>query len=915
MNREAAARMIQAAFRRGRKPKAAEFVNKFTEFDYALTKPTITSTIVAIHDVPFIDLSEEPLPPGVDELLGYTTTGEKPVVRKIRGRNALIGANKTNTFDVKRWAFTINFKSPESKAYVSYSDKDRLQINTTGPYERVVRLLHKTYLPGVAYSDVKILKIDTKMYINRNLNLDNFGAELAKRVPSSKYASWSYETELFAGGGFLKWNDPRVTLVFFTNGTILTLGLKKYEDMGVTSEILKQLFTKYMVDKTQLFKYARGPWGLNYNAKPKLPVPARKNLAKKRAAAANRYSLAIGGWNNVREGFYVRPGANGKPRFYPMVANLKLVRPKVVRAYAEAGVPIPQRVRNALGIEEGAAPVAKVEGRRAPNWTATKNGYYVKPGPGGLPYFYKVPKGKAAAKKTVQKAYAEAGVPIPASVRNLFGLNGNNGGAGPARKQHYVNYNAQGGMRINGKQFSRYTQAELVQIARNLNIPQVDASTRLANIARYIKGAVGNVNNTPDATLNGTQIVFMNNGRVKRAGRARQWATLKSDEQNGLARAFLTTDEYEQYAKLDKQRKYPYILGMKQQHRAQQLLSAQANANEARATGSAASSASSVNSNFARNLELNLKARTLLGNNAKNANVNAFKDILSKLPKGARGAPLAANVQKALKNFKRTSSFANQLAAVRRNYEAAIKVPNWLPVNLRANYKRTLLNLATEPNAKGKLPNKEAVKRGLKGWLNAHLPQTARIAYEKENFMTGEIIRVPAWDPTKRASPNLPNQKVKRLGPPRVRKPRAPKPNQPAGPHTGPVKKAKKDPRENRNYPVPRNLNAENLVNAIANLGLPIGASNRYSWSFLANKGMNNRFYQNWMNFTKSPNVPLTVNTAKAKLNAMKTAKARHEWTVAHRNNFSKENYSKILEHRRALENRNKARRAAKREA
>jgi hypothetical protein len=69
------------------------------------------------------------------------------------------------------------------------------------------------------------------------------------------------------------------------------------------------------------------------------------------------------------------------------------------------------------------------------------------------------------------------------------------------------------------------------------------------------------------------------------------------------------------------------------------------------------------------------------------------------------------------------------------------------------------------------------------------------------------------------------------------------------------------------------------------------------------------------MNFTKSPNVPLTVNVAKAKLNTMKTAKARQEWTVAHRNSFSKENYKKILEHRRVLENRNKSRRAAKRDA
>jgi hypothetical protein len=910
MNREAAARMIQAAFRKGRAPKAAEFVNKFPEFDYALTKPTITSTIVTIHDVPFIDLSEEPLPPGVSELLGYTATGQKPVVRKIRGRNAILGVNKTNTFEVKRWAFTINFKSPESKAYVSYSDKDRLQINTTGPYERVVRLLHKTYLPGVAYSPVKIVKIDTKLYINRKLNLDGLVGELEKRVPSSKMPRSRYEPELMPGA-YIKWTDPSVSLVIYTNGVVLTQGLKRFEDMGATSEILQQMFSKYSIDKTRVFKYMYGPWGRNFNARPHLPVPARKNLAKKRATAANRYARAIGGWNNVREGFYVRPGPNGKPRFYPLVANLKLVRPKVVRAYAEAGVPIPQRVRNTLGIEEGATPAAKVEGRRAPNWTSTKNGYYVKPGPGGMPYFYKVPKGKAAAKKTVQKAYAEAGVPIPASVRNLFGL-GNNAGAGPARKQHYVNYNAQGGLRINGKQFSRYTQVELVQIARNLNIPQVNASTKLANIAQYIKGAVGNINNAPDATLNGTQIVFMNNGRVKRAGRARQWATIKPDEQNGLARAFLTSDEYEQYSKLAKANRYQYIMGAKQQKRAQQLLSAQANANE---VASASSSGSSVNANFARNIELNMKARSLLGNNAKNANVNAFKAVLNKLPRGARGQPLAANVQKALKNFKRTSSFANQLAGIKRNYEAAIKVPNWLPVNLRANYKRTLVNIATEPNAKGKLPNKEAVKRGLKGWLNAHLPQNARIAYNKENLVTGEIVRVPAWDPAKRTSPNLPNQKVKRLGPPRVRKPKATKPAGPTGPAVGPVKKATKDPRENRNYPVPQNMNAENLVNAIANLGLPIGSSNRYSWTYLANKGMNNGFYQNWMNFTKSPNVPLTVNVAKAKLNAMKTAKARQEWTVAHRNKFSKENYSKILEHRRALENRNKARRAAKREA
>ena len=38
----------------------------------------------------------------------------------------------------------IDFENPKSKAYVSYSDKERLQVNTTGPYERVLRFLDKT---------------------------------------------------------------------------------------------------------------------------------------------------------------------------------------------------------------------------------------------------------------------------------------------------------------------------------------------------------------------------------------------------------------------------------------------------------------------------------------------------------------------------------------------------------------------------------------------------------------------------------------------------------------------------------------------------------------------------------------------------------------------------------------------------
>lgn len=903
MDRAAAARIIQGAFRR-HAPKPNEFVTQFPEYDFALTKPVVTSTIIAIQGLPFIDLSEEPMPKGVNELLGYTATGELPIIRKIRGRNAILGVNKTNTLNVKRWVFTINFKAPESKAYIVYSDNSRLQINTTGPYERVLRFLNNTYLPGVWGAPVNILKIDTKLYINRKINLADLGQEISRRVPFSK-GSWSLEEELFSGGGFLRWKDPKATLIISTNGTVLTLGLKSFEDMGVTAKILEQLFSKYLIDKTKVFKYARGAWGLNYNRRPALPVPARKNLeGKRKQMAAVRNPLAEG-WNNTREGFYVRPGANGKPRFYPLVANLKLVRPKVIRAYAEAGVPIPKGVRNVLGIEEGATPAPKATNRRAPGWNAVRNGQYVKPGPGGQPYFYKVPKNKKAAGKGVVEAYQKAGVKIPAHVRELFGLEGPNTPAAEAKK-HYVNLNAQGGLRVNGKQYKRYTVAQLVAIARNLGLPQVSESMPLATIAEYIKMTLGQNKNVPNAELEGVPIIFMNNGRVKRGPRARQWATLKANEQNALAKAFLTNDEWSTYQPIVRKEKYQYILGMKRRRLEARAVSAQAAANEAAATA-VSSANSNSNTNFARNIEFELMAQAALGNSARANDVAALKKILQNLPVGAKGRPLKPTVEKAIRDFKKIQGRSNQLANIRRKYEAAIQIPNWLPKNLHAGYKKALLNTATAVNTQGRLPTKEAVKRGIQGWLNAHLPQVARPSYTKENVVTGAVVKVPAWDPTRRKSPVLPNQSVKKLGP--AKAPKAPKA---PGPAVGPIKKAKKDPRENKEYALPRTNNAENIVNAIAALGLNIGPNSRYSWTALNRAGLNNRFYQNWMNLTASPEAT-TVNAAKAKLNSLKTAKARQQWLAARRNKFGRDNYSTLVAHRTALNQRNKNRRAAKR--
>ena len=921
MNREKAARKIQAAWARKRAPKPNEFVNKFSNFDYALTKPEVTSTIISL-DVLFHDLTTEPLPKGVKELLGYTATGQLPVVRKLQNRAGPLG--EANIEKVKRWAFNVEFKNPDSTAYVSHVDNGKMQISCTGPYERVIRLLEKSYYPGIINAPIKIVKIDTRLYINRKFNLDELVAEISRRVPSSKIPRLRYEPELMPGA-YIKWTDPSASLIIYTNGVILTQGLKSIADMGVTAEILQQIFGKYLVDKYKVFKYFRNITGRarNYNAAPHIPKPARKNLAKKRAQGANRYALAINGWNNNREGFYVRPGANGKPRFYPLVANLKLVKPKMIRAYAEAGVPIPQRVKNIFGVAGNEAPAPKVEGRRAPNWTATKEGFYVKPGPGGRPYFYQVPKGLAASRKTVAAAYKKAGVAIPNSVRNLFSIpkTPNNGAAASANETgnwkkptHWLNYDAKGVVRINGRQYDRYTRPELVQIARNIGIAEVSEKLSLAKIAAVIAKYLEPYTNVPNTEINGVPVMLMTNGRVKRGSRIRQWATLKPAEQNAIARGMLNSFKLEEYSKANKNAKFNYLMGAKRQMQEEARNEAVAGrANEPLTSVRSGSSVSSTNSNFAKNLEYTMMAQELLGN-ANSAQVNKFVAVIKNLPKGARGRPLKPTIEKAARNFKRAQMTNAQLVNVRRAYSEAVRAPNWLPSNLHSAYKNHLVRLGTTPNAKGVLPTKEAVRRGMIAWLNATLPQGGRAAYERENLNTGLVVRMPAWNPANRGSPTIPNIGVKRVGPERKKRVAKPKPaartNAPA---VGPVKAAKKDPRENKNYPVPRTANAENLVNAIANLGLNIGASNRYSWSYLANKGLNDRFYENWMNYAASPNRSLTVNGAKAHMNGLKTAKARQEWLVARRTAFAPANYRNLVAYRASLNQKNKNRRAAAR--
>jgi hypothetical protein len=855
-----------------RRPRKSEYVNKFNKYDYALTKPTVTSTTLTVQ-FPFKDLSAEPLPPGVKELAGYQLTGKLPIVRRVKNREGLLGSNKLAA--VKRWAFKIEFKAPNSTAYVTHYDKGQIQITCTGPHEQVLRFLHKHMYPGIWNQPVTINKIDTKMNINRNINLEKLASEISSKIPVSK-CSADYTPELFSGLQ-LKWKDsPVLSMKIFTNGAMLTIGLKKFEDIGLSARVFESFFKKYGVDPRAVFKYTSSG---NYNAKAKAPVPMRKNLGAKKARMLNsRYELARG-YNNTRNGFYVRPGPNGKPRFYPIVGDLKLIKTKTLRAYANAGVAVPASVRNLLGLAEGATPAAKAEVRRAPSFNAVKNGYYVKPGVGGAPYFYKIPKGIREARKTVVAAYQKAGVKIPATVKALFEMD-----ASPealhAKRTHYVNTNSRGTLRINGKQYDRYTREELLRVARNLDIASVSNKMKLENIAKEIKGTVKNFFNKPDLMVNGQPVVFLPNGRVKRGNRPRQWATIGAAEQNALAKAYLPENNYTQWLGLLPMNRYKALLNHKSERRVEKVNSAKAN------SPASASSSGSVNANF----DLELLATAVLGSSGTNANADALAAILKGLPRGVKGKPLKPDVDRAIKNFKNKILRRNQLANVKAKYLAGIKVPIGLSANMAKAYRNHLLEIATTPNAQGKFPLKKNIARQMKTWLNIRSNKKARPAYNAENAITGEPVHVPAYEPSPIRTPNVNSPALKRLGAPRA-------------PRAAPKPKNTSDPRESKAYALPRNSESvENLAGAMSNLGLGLGPTNKYTWKFLESRGLNKKYKNIWLQNVASP-----IN-----FNSLKTAKARANYIAAHKNTLNK-NALKALRARKAAANKaNQNRRAAK---
>lgn len=821
-----------------------------TQGSWKVSPAALTAKIVTFKLPTNFRVVFESEPKGFSEITGYKASFKKPAVRWVQGQGWIGSADGVNKVIAKKGQQTIVLTD-------KYFD-----VMGLGNYEQaILAIVRNGWAPKIlASAPPTYKKIDGIFYVNRPFVLQDLRDEL-KKLPASMVESIGQYDEAVGGvpAIVLKLKKPKWTYQFFQNGTVLFTGIKDPSERDEPRKLFKEFFT----DKYDMVAML----ALNLAKSPATRKPGAQTAAAKKAKLANRNPLASSWTMAPPPGFYVRPGTNGKPRLYKWrkmekerqtgewlnkgAMNLSGVGPKVVKAFSNAGVPIPQATLNAfrragaaLVLNENAneKPAAHAN-RRAPSWTATKPGFYVRPGPGQQPYWFKVPAGLASGRKTVISTYTKAGRNIPAAVREIFKIPANvktniitlgNEEYKPGL-QHRVTMGLNRILRINNRQATRLTKKELLAIARNMNIPEANAKmapARLMGLIQNKAGVSNKLNRSYDVLVNGTFYSFMNNGRVQKTSSdgiqtQRAWATIPVEEQNKIAKKLLPANLHAEYNATTKANRFNTLRAHLAIKKAVERVPSPP---QPRArTPSPSPSNSNNNARFAIELEFATRLATNLGNLSRNGNDALFMKEYDKLPSGARGRPLKANVDRIYKKFLKETKHTRAEEPSRTRYLARIQVPNWLPANKVQRYKNLVTNLAFQ-KPKPKVGN---VRTAVKAWINREVPMSpARAARNVENMMTGKMVHIPAYVPKPRKTPNIP----KRSPPPK----KSPKPKK---------YDPSKSPRLQKEYALPANKTGlANLNNAITNIGLPTGPRNSYTWAGLVRAGLDPKFRNLWLN-------------------------------------------------------------------
>jgi hypothetical protein len=666
MSVNAAARKIQEVFRR-------KLIFTNNQGFYKVSKAVITAQIVSFN-VPTnwraVFTSE---PKGFSEIMGYKAAFKAPVIRWAQGR--WVGDSEKVTKLVAKYRNTTIVLSETG-----------FDVLGAGNYEQALLAIVKNgWAPkSLLRATPTYKKIDGMFNVNKRFDLDGLGDELLK-LPASMRKSVKPDFGYGIRAVYLKLKKPTWIYQFFENGTVLFSGIKDPKDLDLPRELFFQFLSP---------TYGIAPAFVFQRGRSMLTKPRKNAGAAARARAANRYPLAASWTATPPDGYYVRPGQDNKPRLYMwakmerrmglpfpvQVGQLKLTAKNaatVARRFREVGVeppPATKQVFRTLGIP---LPTQNLE-KRAPNraerteWTFVdpSGKKYVRPGPGHQPRVYDVPKDKKLGAKTVIKAYATAKRNIPAAVRTLFGIPANVKTANNYAPKHRIEMGLDKILRINGKQATRIPAQELLAIARNIGIAQVNAKTSKADLMAYIKtrsGTSNRPNRSADVLINGMYYKFLNNGKVRRVteegvATEREWATLGANVRQKIAQKLLSPNLFKEYNALNMANRFNAIravlYGKKEtatKAAANKAAAAKAAANKAAANAKRAAEEAARNEAeeeaFARQLEWNLRLSQNLGPAYNKNNARKLIRALNGLPKGAKGQPLKKDVDALYKRF------------------------------------------------------------------------------------------------------------------------------------------------------------------------------------------------------------------------------------------------------------------------
>jgi len=467
---------------------------------------TVTQTFES-STAPFYGKLEDyvdiPLSSGITLIQGYSKAiGGLPVTEK----------SKTKTIhsdeDIKRVVIKLD------QTIITLRE-DTITISGKIPLEEVLKKL-----PMFDDDDFKITNKSFLITFDKSIDI------------SSMYDENSYWTMLQRGtpGGQLYYRARNLY-----NPTDAPLDWKRKTgnvSLETHEEYFKRLIARWPDKKTIAFIYQTGKIVVSGDVQKVLKYlqcfhnhfknPLKKDESKYKDLVDSRYEQA-GSWNNQKNGYYVRPGPNSKPRFYKVPNNPAYVRQKVLRAYEQVGVKVPTHVVTILGIQNVQVK-PKVETKRVTNWNLEKPGYYIRPDPAGLPKFYKVPKDVSKGKSTVIAAYSRIGKNIPKAVRNIFGLVNNQEHKGPVQN-----------LRIQPRIPTRNLKAVIETIgqpAENLKRKQLkkvfEQQFPAPNVSSGPNFRVANLNH----------FILPESRKVMRGGRSRVLNSFKVDEIQKMLRSY-----------------------------------------------------------------------------------------------------------------------------------------------------------------------------------------------------------------------------------------------------------------------------------------------------------------------------------------------------------------------------------------